>query len=87
MSLNDNPFSSLVQSIREDNKSFMPAYYRLGTVSSVSPLRIDVAGNIQDNDSLLMNASISSFDIGDQLLLIPIEDEQRYIIVCKVVNI
>lgn len=87
MSLNNNPFSTIIQNIREDNRSHIPAYYRLGTVTSVAPLRVDVAGAEQDESSLLKNSNISFLEVGNRLLLIPIEDEQRYVIVCKVVNV
>ncbi len=83
--MSDNPFSKIVTVIREDNKA--PAGYRFGTVTSVSPLTVDVAGNSQDDSSLLKNYALVSFEIGDRLLLIPIEDEQRYIVLCKVVSV
>jgi hypothetical protein len=83
--MNDNPFSSVVKTIREDNKS--PESYRLGTVTSVSPLIVEVSGTSQDESDLLKNDTLTSFEIGDRLFLVPIENEQRYIIICKVVNI
>lgn len=86
MKQNDNPFLNVIKSIREDNKTQAPAYYRLGTVTSILPLKVDVAGAIQDDSSLLKNSEIAYLEIGNRLLLIPIEDEQRYVIVCKVVN-
>ncbi len=79
-----NPFASIVQIIRDDNKA--PVFYRLGIVSSDDPLMVDVAGTTQDNSSLIKNGMMVSFEVGDRLLLLPIEDEQRYIIICKVVN-
>jgi len=85
--LQNNPFTSLVNVIRDDNKRQIPAYYRLGTVLSVNPLIIDVAGNSQDKDELLKNELISNLEVGDNVLLMPIEDEQKYIILCKVVSV
>jgi hypothetical protein len=82
--MENNPFTTMVQAIRDDNKT--PAAYRIGTVKSISPLEVDVAGTIQDHDSLLKNEMIITFEFGDRLLLIPIDDEQRYIILCKVVD-
>lgn len=84
--MNDNPFAEVVNTIREDNKARAPASYRFGDVTSISPLTVDVAGTSQDKDVFLINDSITSFEIGDQLFLIPIDDEQRYIIMCKVVS-
>ncbi len=84
--MQDNPFSAMVRAIREDNKSQLPVLFRLGTVTSVNPLRIDVAGLIQSGRDLLKNNILNYFEPGDCLLLTPIEDEQRYIIICKVVD-
>lgn len=46
-------------------------------------------GNIQDKDSLLIDSRFGPYDLaaGDSVLLIPIEDRQRYIILCKVVAV
>lgn len=85
--MDNNPFSNIVDIIRKDNKSQIHDHYRIGNVISIDPLRVDVAGAIQDKDSLIKNSEITSFQSGESLLLIPIEDEQRYIIVCKVVNV
>jgi hypothetical protein len=59
----------------------------MGTVKSIIPLIIEVSGTDQDADSLLKNAVITHFEIGDELLLMPVEEEQRYIILCKVVDV
>lgn len=84
--MEDNPFAALVKNIREDNKSQIPVSLRLGTVLSAVPLELDVAGTVQDQSSLLKNDLLTHFTRGDRLLLAPIEDEQRYIIICKVVG-
>jgi len=72
--------------IREDNKSKAQASYRIGNVTSIEPFMVDVAGTAQDRDSFLRNKEIETLEIGDTLFLVPIENEQKYIIVCKVVN-
>lgn len=84
--MEDNPFAAMVMAMREDSRKQIPAGFRLGTVISSSPLAVEVAGIAQDADSLLKNSLLTSFDTNDKLLLIPIEEEQRYIIVCKVVS-
>lgn len=84
--MQENPFSMIVQMVREDNKSQIPVTFRFGQVISTIPLKVDVAGTVQETDSLLKNKILSTFEVGDKLLLVPIEDEQRYIILCKVVN-
>lgn len=85
--MDTNPFSKTVKKIRNDNKSKIPAYYRIGVVKSIDPLIVDVAGTDQDEDALLKNDLITDFQTGDKLFLVPIEDEQRYIITCKVVGV
>jgi uncharacterized protein involved in copper resistance len=83
----NNPFMSTVQSIRRDYKSQTSAAYRIGTVTSVIPLSVDVAGTSQNSSELLKNDMLYDLELGDRLLLLPIEDEQRYIILCRVVNV
>ncbi len=84
--MDNNPFSSVVKTIREDNRTQKKVHFRMGTVLSVAPLKIEVAGIEQDEKALLKNDLITSFAPGDRLLLFPIEEEQRYIIICKVVK-
>jgi hypothetical protein len=85
--MEDNPFAMLAKIIRDDNMSRIPVSFRFGRVISKDPLTLDVAGTIQDKSSLLKNSAVSYFTEGDRLLLVPIEDEQRYIILCKVVGV
>ncbi len=85
--MEDNPYSALVAKLREDQQSQLPAMYRMGTVLSAAPLKIDVAGTVQTDESLLKNDALTSFEPEERILLLPIEDEQRYIILCKVVEV
>ena len=85
--MEDNPFTQMIKNIRKDNQTQIPAAIRIGTVTSVTPFILDVAGTIQDENSVLKNSLITSFMTGDMLLLVPVEEEQRYIIICKVVEI
>ncbi len=85
--MEDNPFVSLVRGIRTEAKKQIPTFMRLGEVITASPLTVNVSQTIQDKDSLLKNSSLYEFNAGETLLLIPIEEEQRYIIICKVVDV
>jgi hypothetical protein len=85
--MENNPFASVVKNIRNDSKAQVPALYRIGTVESVNPFIVNVVGIVHDNTSFYKNTLLVNFLIGDQLLLIPIEDEQRYIILCKAVSV
>lgn len=82
--LANNPFASVIKNIKEENKK--PVIYRIGTVVSVNPLIVEVAGINQEADALMKNQALTTFMVGDSLLLMPIEDEQRHIIICKVVH-
>lgn len=84
--MEENPYSLLLKNIRNDIRKRIPPAFRLGTVIETNPLRIDVAGTVQTNESLLKSEGLDIFTRGERLLLIPIEEEQRYIILCKVVN-
>jgi hypothetical protein len=84
--MEDNPYSVLVNNIREDIKSRTPVSYRHGRVITSNPLTVEVAGTVQESSELLKNSLLTSFTANDWLLLLPIENEQRYIIVCKVVD-
>lgn len=85
--MDNNPFLPIVNKIRNDNKGQIPVSYRIGTIMSINPLTVDVAGNSQGVEDLLKNAALTSFNVGDQVYLSPIEDEQRYVIICKVVEL
>lgn len=61
----------------------------MGKILSKAPLRVLVGGNAQDRDSLLRSAGVDPDDlaVGDQVALWPIEDQQRYVILTKVVEL
>lgn len=82
-----NPYAILLQALRGDTDTRIPVSFRFGTVISADPLQVEAAGTIQEADDLLKNAVLEEFSIGDGLLLVPIESEQRYIILCKVVSV
>lgn len=52
-------------------------------------LRVSVGGTVQDPEDLLKNSALGELDFlaGDRVLLLPIEEAQRYIILCKVVGV
>lgn len=67
----------------------------LGRVLSPDPLRVLCGGTVQERDGLLANADLldeldadpAYLKEGDKLALLPIEERQRYIILCKVVAV
>jgi len=82
-----NPYAVLLQTLRKDADARIPVSFRFGTVITADPLRIEVAGTVQEAEDLIKNAALSEFAVGDSLLLVPIENEQRYIILCRVVGV
>lgn len=87
ISVEDNPYIKLIKRIKAENESTYPTTYRLGIVSSVEPLKIEVDKLTLDKEDFLRNSNLNIFYKGETLLLIPIEEEQRYIIVAKVVDV
>lgn len=85
--MQENPFATMIETIANVSKEQLPVNFRFGYVKSVNPLRIDVAGTIQESTEVLKNSLITEFSEADMLLLVPIEEEQRYIILCKVVSV
>lgn len=85
--MEDNPYVKLIKRIKEENQSNYPTTYRFGTVSSIDPLKVEVDNLVLDKEDFLKNSNINTFYPGEILLLIPIEEEQRYIIVAKVVDV
>ena len=84
--MEDNPYIKLINRIKAENESNFPTMYRLGKVNSVEPLKIEVDNLILEKEDFLKNSNIQIFYQGEILLLIPIEQEQRYVIVAKVVD-
>lgn len=85
--MEDNPYVKLINRIRKENESSYPTMYRFGKVNSIEPLKIEVDSLTLDKEDFLKNSSIHTFNQGETLLLMPIEEEQRYIIVAKVVDV
>jgi hypothetical protein len=82
-----NPYTDLIKAIREDVKAQTPVVYRFGTVVSENPLKIETSGTVQESFDLLRSNTVVDLKKGDSVLLLPIEDQQRFIILCKVVSI
>lgn len=77
-----NPYSKLVQALREDRRMSLPAAFREGKVISTNPLRMEVAGNIQEEEDLIESQDQPPLEVGDHCLLVPVNDEQQYWIIC-----
>lgn len=51
--------------------------------------KVLVGGNTQEKGALLRSEALGAYGLmaGDEVLLLPIEEEQRYVILCKVVAV
>ncbi len=83
--MEDNLFFKLTELIRDEAAGTVGSPWRLGEVVSSSPLLVEVSGTIQDQKSL-SKASGLSISKGDSVLLTSLDDDQSFIIICKVVN-
>ena len=79
-----NPYAALVQMFRQDVGEQFPVQFRIGKVQTENPLSVDVAGALQTRESLVFTTPDSTYEQGAELLLIPIEEEQRYIVLAQV---
>lgn len=85
--MEDNPFVGFITKIREDSRANYPTMHRFGRIVSTQPIQVEVDDTIYEESDLLKNDSITNFTVNDNVLLLPIEEEQRYIILLKVVEV
>ena len=81
-----NPYTEFVKKLREDAANRTPVFFRFGKVINANPLQVEISGTVQEKTNLLKDQRIISFERNDELLLLSIEEEQRFIIICKVVS-
>lgn len=87
-----NPYSKLLQIMREEGKAYNPPATGLGEIVNTNPLNISYGGLVLDKDDLLVAGRIqqdasSIVKVGDIVVLIPIGDGQRYAVIDKVVSL
>ena len=85
--MQDNPFSKIVSIMRDNAHEVSPTSFRIGKVISEYPISIDIGGAVQKTDSLVFTTEYPSFRTGEKVLMIPIEEEQRYIVITRVVGL
>ena len=59
----------------------------IGKVKSTNPLSISIGELFLDREDLMVNEIIKGFNKGDILAMVPTPNKQKYIILCKVVNL
>lgn len=77
-----NPYSKLVQALRNDRRMSLPPAFREGKVIGTNPLRMEVAGNIQEEEDLIESRDQPPLEVGNHCLLVPVNNEQQYWIIC-----
>lgn len=95
--MQDNPYAVIARVLGGQNTPRPAASgLQLGLVLTApseeapdAPLTISVSGTVQEREDLSINAQLDplGFAPGDQALLLPIDEAQRYIILCKVVSL
>ncbi|MPM11553.1 hypothetical protein SDC9_57899 [bioreactor metagenome] len=94
--MEDDPFFKLAELFSgKTNGGGTGSGMQLGKVLSApsaeepdTPLKVSVSGTIQEAEDLLKNDALAALDFaaGDSVLLLPIDEAQRYIMICKVVS-
>lgn len=85
--MEDNPYSKFLQLMGTQAAGQIPVTLRLGSVISASPLKIDVSNTVQESSDLLKNDAIGELHSGDSVLLVTLDGDQTFIILCKVVGV
>ena len=59
----------------------------IGKVKSINPLSISIGELFLDSEDLMVNENIKGFNRNDILAMVPTENSQKYIVLCKVVSL
>lgn len=59
----------------------------IGKVISNNPISISIGDLFLDSEDLMVNENIKNFNKEDILAMTPTSNKQKYIILCKVVNL
>jgi len=59
--------------------------HSIGEVISNNPLLVKLNDNIQlDRNDMLINTTLTSFEIGDRVVFLTSVDQQQFILLCKI---
>ena len=59
----------------------------IGEVKTTYPLSISIGELFLDKEDLMVNESIKQFNKAELLAMTPTSNNQKYIVLCKVVNL
>ena len=85
--MEDNPYTKLLSLVKEQAAGQIPVTFRFGNVMSAAPLKVEVSSTVQSAQDLLKSGSLGELHAGDSVLMIPLEENQRFLILCKVVPV
>lgn len=87
ITLINNPYTGILNIMQEQGKKYNPPSICLGEISSINPLAIKTGDLELDNEDLLVSTTVSANPKqGDLVALLPTENRQTYIVLCKVVK-
>ena len=81
-----NPYNGILNIIKQQNNSSSSAVV-IGKVKSTNPLSISIGELFLDSEDLMVNENIKGFNRNDILAMVPTENSQKYIVLCKVVSL
>lgn len=82
-----NPYNGILNIIKEQNKNSSSSAVVIGKVICTNPLSVSIGELFLDSEDLMVNENIKGFNQGDTLAMVPTSNKQKYIILCKVVNL
>ena len=82
----NNPYNGILTILKQQNNNSSSTVV-LGKVITTNPLSISIGELFLDREDLMANESIKSFKRNDLLAMVPTTNKQKYIILCKVVDV
>ncbi|MEA4893324.1 MAG: DUF2577 family protein [Peptococcaceae bacterium] len=67
--------------------SVLEADFQINGQGSITGAGDSISGNAELRGEIGLERQTDSWSIGDQLLLLPVDEHQKYIILCKVVSL
>ena len=86
MVLINNPYNGILNIIKEQNNTSSSAVV-IGKVINTNPLSVSIGELFLDREDLMVNENIKGFNKNDTLAMVPTENRQKYIVLCKVVKL
>jgi hypothetical protein len=84
--MQENPYSAMINMMKSQAKGQIPAWIRFGKIISPSPLKVEISNTVQERKDLLLSANLGELHAGDSVLTIPINNNQQFIVLCRVVG-